>query len=277
MAPLLLPASGPTSYPEVNAILHELLLSVRAILGDRFVGMYLYGSLAAGDFSPYSSDIDFLVVTDAGLSGNLVAALQAMHRRLAALDTPWANELEGSYIPVQALRRYRQDQANHPHIDRGGSGLAVEPHASDWVFQRHILREHGVTLAGPPPQTLIDPVSPDELRAAVLSLLNEWWPPMLQTPSRLQHGGYQMYAVLTMCRALYTLEHVTIVSKPVAARWAQRELGEEYSALISRALAWQHPELRADPAEIDRTLGLLKYVVERSRRHNHPSPPPDSD
>lgn len=32
-------------------------------------------------------------------------------------------------------------------------------------------------------------------------------------------------AILTMCRVLHTLEHGTIVSKPVAARWAQAKLG----------------------------------------------------
>ncbi len=37
---------SPTPYLEVNAVLNELLPDVQAILGDRFIGMYLYGSLA---------------------------------------------------------------------------------------------------------------------------------------------------------------------------------------------------------------------------------------
>ena len=44
---------SPTPYPEVNAILNVLLADVRAILGDQFVGFYLYGSLASGDFDSH--------------------------------------------------------------------------------------------------------------------------------------------------------------------------------------------------------------------------------
>jgi hypothetical protein len=53
----------PTPYSDVNAVLDGLLSGVKQILGPRFVGMYLGGSLATGDFDPLRSDIDFLVVT----------------------------------------------------------------------------------------------------------------------------------------------------------------------------------------------------------------------
>jgi len=53
-----------TVYPEVNAVLQELLSGARALLGPRFVGMYLDGSLAIGDFDPGKSDLDFVVVTE---------------------------------------------------------------------------------------------------------------------------------------------------------------------------------------------------------------------
>jgi hypothetical protein len=43
---------------------------------------------------------------------------------------------------------------------------------------------------------------------------------MLEEPKRLHSSEYQAYAIVTMCRVLYTLEHGTIVSKPVSARWA---------------------------------------------------------
>lgn len=32
----------PTPYPDVNAVLHKLLSAVQAILGEQFVGLYLY-------------------------------------------------------------------------------------------------------------------------------------------------------------------------------------------------------------------------------------------
>ena len=36
----------PTPYPDVNVVLHALLSSVQTVLGNHFIGLYLYGSLA---------------------------------------------------------------------------------------------------------------------------------------------------------------------------------------------------------------------------------------
>jgi hypothetical protein len=235
--------------------------------------MYLYGSLASGDFDS-SSDIDFVAVTDGEMADDLFSALQTLHTRIAASDSRWATELEGSYIPQHALRRYDPVHAWHPHIDRGSGDLRLERHDSDWVIQRHILRELGVVLAGPAPQTLIDPVSPNDLRQAVVTILHNWWAPMLQDPSRLQSRGYQSYAVLTLCRALYTLQTGTVVSKPVAARWAQETLGEGWGPLIERAwVGRQNPRLEAQPDDVNGTLDLIRYVLERSQ----PAAPPTDE
>ena len=50
---------------------------------------------------------------------------------------------------------------------------------SDWIIQRHILREQCVALAGPDFRAHIDPVTPADLRAAVRETLRDWWAPML--------------------------------------------------------------------------------------------------
>jgi hypothetical protein len=86
---------------------------------------------------------------------------------------------------------------------------------------------------------LIDPVSPDDIRHAVTGTLQEWWFPMLEDPSWLRehNSPYHAYAILTMCRSLHALEHGTIVSKPVAAVWAQSELGGEWHKVIEQSLA----------------------------------------
>jgi hypothetical protein len=227
----------PIPYPAVNAVLDELCSNVQAILGDQMIGIYLDGSLVMGDFNPQTSDIDFVVVTADELPSEILSELADMHARLAVGFLPWGNELEGSYIPLRALRRYEPENATHPNIQRGGR-LNVEYHGSDWVIHRYILREHGVPLAGPPPQALIDPLLPDDLRQAVLGLLGEWWAPMLNNQAHLQSRDYQNYTILTMCRALYTLRHGEVVSKPVAARWAQATLGEPWAEIIKSALNW---------------------------------------
>jgi hypothetical protein len=238
------------------------------VLGERFVGMYLYGSLAAGDFSPDRSDIDFVVVTDGELSGAPLSALTEMHDHFAAGDSSWATEIDGSYIPRDALRRYDPGTAEHPHVERGVGKLRVEHFGPDWVIQRHVLREHGVALAGPAPRTLIDPVGPDDIRRAARALALEVWAPLGENPAELAHWhrGAQVYAILTMCRMLHTLETGALVSKQAAGLWARSALGELWVPLIDRALAWKKTDPReATPADTAAMGALIRLVVERWR------------
>jgi hypothetical protein len=262
-------------YPEVAMLLEELLESVRAVLGDHFVGMYLDGSLTSGDFD-HDSDIDFIVATDIDISGRLFSALQAMHDRIATIDSWCAIQLEGSYISQRALRRYDPAHALHPNIERGrGERLKMVEHDEAWAVHRHVLRERGITLAGPALQTLIDPVAPADLRQAMLKTLHGWAAHILDNPAQMKDRGYQSYAVLTLCRVLYTLHYGTVASKPVAARWAQETLNNQWTPLIERAWAGRHnPGLEASPDDVSGTLEFIRYALEQSKQL---AMPPEED
>ncbi|HLQ30214.1 MAG TPA: hypothetical protein VK140_13360, partial [Ktedonobacteraceae bacterium] len=46
-----------TPYADINKLLNLLLSRIQAILGEKLIGLYLFGSLVAGDFDYESSDI----------------------------------------------------------------------------------------------------------------------------------------------------------------------------------------------------------------------------
>jgi aminoglycoside adenylyltransferase-like protein/nucleotidyltransferase-like protein len=256
-----------TPYPEVNTILQVLHESVKSILGSHFIGMYLDGSLTSNDFDE-DSDIDFVVVTDEDISGDLFSELQGMHDRIAMIDSPFAVQLEGSYISRQGLRRFDPEHALHPNIERGnGERLKMVYHDDWWIIHRYILRERGLTISGPAPQTLIDPVSPDDLRRVMLSLLHGWATQILNDPNKISSRGYQSYVVLSLCRILYTLQFGDVVSKPIAAGWAKETLGDPWISLIDRA--WEgrhHPEASAEPEDINGTLDFIRFALEYIHR-----------
>ena len=262
----------PTPYLDVNEILNVLVLNVKNILGDQFIGMYLYGSLANGNFDEHS-DIDVLIATDGEISESTFSALQELHKQINKVDSPWATQIEASYIPQTALRRFDSTNKLHPHMDRGENEvLHMMSHESDWITQRHILRERGIVIEGPNLQSLIDPVSPDDLRRAVVSVLPVWTEPILTDPSLINKRGYQSYCVLTLCRMLYTLKHGEILSKAAAAKWALENLHPRWKRLIERALIGrQSPNLEADPEDINETLNMMRYVLEQTK----PTPYPD--
>jgi predicted nucleotidyltransferase len=249
----------PTPFAEVNDAIALLLGEVRALLGVEFVGLYLYGSLSLGDFTPGSSDVDFLVVTRDMLSAVTQEALAALHARLAMSDLPYARKLEGWYFPRVVLRRDNPG-VRVPTIGADWPFGLGEP-GPVWVIERWIVRERGVTVAGPSPDTLIDPVAPEALRAAVRALLRDFWAQQLDGPDWLRTRDYQAFAILTMCRALHTLATGTVVSKPAAAAWASTHLDPRWISLIERALVWRHD---TGPDDMTEMLAFVRWTVDRA-------------
>jgi len=248
-----------TTDPAVNATLEALLKGAREALANQFVGLYLYGSLAVGDFVPDRSDIDFVVATEGSLPRSTVEALREMHEILWADGSYWAQRLEGAYIPRAELRRHSPDYPPRPTVNEGHFYLAGED--ADWVFHRYVLREHETIVAGPSICDLIDPIGPEDLREAVRALLKQWWEPMLHNPKRLYDPGYAPYTVLSLCRALYTLEHGTIVSKSRAAKWALRTVDTLWRDLIEWARDWRN----CQPSDrVEETQEFLRFVMEQS-------------
>lgn len=253
----------PTPYAEVNQLLNLLLTNVKAILGNQFVGMYLYGSLSSGDFNPVTSDVDFLVVTEDRLSDEKVAALKAMHKQAWATSLKRAGELEGAYIPKGLIRRDNPNGIACPTVNEGK--FYLDRPGSDWIIQRQVIRESGVVLDGPDPKTLIDPVHAEDIRQSVLGVLHEWWFPMLDSPSWLSNHGsaYHAFAVITMCRVLHALEYGTVVSKPKAVQWARSSLGYPWTQLIDKAIiASRHEETDEFLKE---TLDLIRFIQDKVR------------
>lgn len=250
-----------TPYPKITALLHLLLTRVQIVLGEQFVGMYLQGALAAGDFDPARSDIDWLVVTHTKLSDELYTALEAMHAEVTDSNRAWVLNMEGSYIPQHALRRYDPADDVHPALGTGGYFHRML-HGNGWILQRHVVREYGIALAGAEPKSLIDPITPDELRAAAKGILVEWWQPMLQDIARLDDDEYQAYAVLTMCRILYTIAKGDVVSKPTAVQWTQVTLPQHWLPLIQQAATWRHG-VKMDV--LDDVVAFIRYTLEQNQ------------
>lgn len=260
-------SEAPTPHPEVNSVLAALLPGLRDVLGPGLVGVYLSGSLASGGFDR-ASDVDVVVVTEEEVDDAHFAALDALHQRVAGIDAWTATELECTYISRAALRRFDPGRAVHANLDRGpGERLKRLTYDAGWVVHLHLLRTCGITLAGPPPETLIDSVSPDDLRQAMRDVLAGWAADLIRDPAEVRsHSGYQSYVVLSLCRIRYTLRHGAVVSKRRAAEWAMDALAPRWRPLIERALIdRQLPRRTPDPEAVEETLAFLRESGEAAR------------
>ena len=261
-------SAPPTPDGELNAVLGELVASVQAILGSNFIAAYLQGSFAIGDWD-IDSDVDFLIVIDHEVSEAELSALQAMHARLYALDSHWAQHLDGSYFPKSLLEHPDPAQELY-YLDNTAQVLIRSRHDNTLVV-RWMVREYGIPLAGPPPAGLFDAVPAEALRQEVREKMHYWAALIFADPAQMDNRWYQPYAVLSYCRMLHTLATGRIVSKPAGAAWAQTALDPRWSGLIQRA--WEQrpdPSLKvrqkADPDDFNSTLEFIHYALDISQQ-----------
>ena len=260
---------SPTPDPDLNVVLQTLVNSVQTILGKNFVGAYLQGSFATGDFDEYS-DVDWLVVINHSLNSAELTALQAMHPRIHDLDCPWAKHLEGSYFPLELLNQRAADCEKLHYLDNGSRQLVPSTHDNTLVV-RWVTREQGITLAGPEPSGLIDPIPADALQQEVLQTMHDWGHEILNGQYKIENRWAQPFAALSYGRMLHTLDTGQIHSKPAAVRWAKTNLDGRWAELLERA--WQErpfPTQKANqlanPDERALTLAFIRYALAMSEK-----------
>ncbi|HEY44766.1 MAG TPA: DUF4111 domain-containing protein [Anaerolineae bacterium] len=260
----------PTPYPELNQVLRELVSRIQHILESDFIGAYLQGSFAVGDYDQHS-DVDFIVVIEDDLTPQQIDALQIMHDQIYQLDSEWAKHLEGSYFPREILRQHSKRGMKLWYLDHGARSLLRSDHCNT-ILVRWIVREKGVRLAGPPPKTLVDPISKELLRGEIFETLTNWGRQILDDPVPYSNRFYQGFIVLSYCRMLHDLHRGYPGSKREGAEWAKSVLDPSWSELIDGA--WDG---RPDPAQkvqqpanhedFEKTLRFVEHIMNESRAY----------
>lgn len=223
----------------VDQLLTSLRAAIHAALPANLAGFYLRGSLASGDFRAESSDIDLLAVTERRVNETEFARLLELHTEFARRDHPFARRIEIAYIDRTALRRYQPGQ-RFPTLGQGET-LTWSEHQSNWLLERWMVRVYGIALFGPLPVTLIDPIDPAQIRAAVAARLQDWaaWASDIDDPEWQLPRRHKAYIVETMSRALYTLATGEIASKAHSVAWACHTLPAPWRALVEQSQSWR--------------------------------------
>lgn len=234
------------------------------------LGLYLYGSAAAGGLKP-DSDVDLLLVTRRSLGEPDRAALVSLLLEVSgwrghAARFPGAAgrrpiELTGIVAGDRPSRRdfqygewlredFVQGRLPRPAEDPDVVILAATAHAAHRV------------LRGPALAELVDPVPRDSLRDAALGVV-----PGLVS----EIEGDERNVLLTLARIVLTVETGAIVSKDAAAETLAPALDGEGRALLERARAgylgtasddWTG--LSAEVASLARALATRARGVRRS-------------
>ncbi len=229
-----------TPYEEVNHLLQSLILKLHATLNNNLTGVYLYGSLTWGDFNEQISDIDILVVTEKFIHEKDFQHLNEMHQALTKQYKNWHDRIEIAYIAKETLKTFKDRKSNIAVISPG-EAFNIKKAGTDWLINYYLIQENSITLFGPEPTSIITPISRSEFISNVKEQALEWRHWVEHTKGST---GFQFYAVLTISRAMYAIQHGVQGSKIVAGNWAKNKY-PKWAHLIDESLAWRtHPDAR---------------------------------
>lgn len=251
--------ANPTPYADINLLLEQLLSGVQKIFGKKLTGFYLFGSLVTGDFESGSSDIDLVAAISSDIDERELEALQKMHQDFVHKNKQWDGRIEVAYLSVAALKTFKVHYSQMAIISPG-EPFHVKEAGRDWLMNWYTVREKGIVLFGPSPKTLIDPISKEEFIHAVQEYAMLW-------NERIHHMSKsrttQAYAILTMCRVLYTSQEGEQVSKKRAALWAAKEF-PQWASLIQNALVWREEwreEQMDHKAPLSETQQFVRFTI----------------
>jgi predicted nucleotidyltransferase len=213
-----------------ESLLESLTERLPTLLEGNLVGVYLYGSITQGAFDPRRSDVDCIVVTSRDLSNREFNDLRGWFRSMSS--NPWMKRLQISFLIRDQVLTMNAKACNLQFGELKRCGSDGNP-----IIWMNVLAS-GMVLHGEAPKSFVPPISAkifDEALVREIGYLREEISTKKISEWR-DNPKYRIYAVLTICRILYSFARGTIVSKPVAARWARRNLPREFSSLIDAAL-----------------------------------------
>jgi len=210
---------------DIRQLIASFRIGLINTLGRNLIAIYLLGSIAFPRFEPRSGDIDFYVLLRRPLTSTERKRLDIMHRTLSSRFR-FGKALDGFYIPLKKARRKPMPS----HLLFAANGRLHGGGRDDvWALHRqHLLRGACLILYGPKPKAIVPSASWHEIRRALnmeISFAEKIMP------------KYPSWAVLNLCRLIYSYEkRQVVISKIQAAEWALGNLPSQWRALIRSAL-----------------------------------------
>jgi Domain of unknown function (DUF4111) len=229
-------------------------------MGDRLRGLYIFGSLVAGDFDVETSDIDLLAIVASDIDGTALVALKEMHDEIVRRYPEWEDRVEVAYVSVDAITNFK----THPsRIARISPGEPLHHREMDiqWLMDWYQVQEHSITVFGGPPQQYIPYISTEEFIESLENRLPSWRIDVREART----VGHQSFVILSLCRSLYSIQYHQQISKVAAGEWASREF-PEWSQLVRDALRWHGSSDKSESLSTQaEAIGFVEFAIGQAR------------
>lgn len=220
---------------KAKGLMDTIARSYAAILGDGLTGIYVHGSLAFGCFCWQTSDIDFIVVTDAPPQQWQKQEMIAQLLRLDAAAP--AKGFEMSVVRRQDCLHFvyptpfslHYSNTHKAGYEKDLPGYCAQMQGVDKDLAAHftVIRHVGVTWLGVDKKEVFAPVPPEDYLDSIREDIANAQRDILQNP---------VYVVLNLCRVLAYVQEGLVLSKQQGAVWGMEHLPGVYRGVIAAAL-----------------------------------------
>jgi hypothetical protein len=249
--------------PDIALLLSRLRDGLSARGG--LVGVYLYGSLVTGDFSPARSDIDVVVMVEREPDQAAIRDLRELHAGLARPGGA-ADRLHCLYVPAEAAA-----DPDRLHAYWFGDRM------TQWqlkVMTQAELASAGVAFCGPWPPPGVTPVPVAEVQAAVREEVRGYWRRIARQRRLWLYDDWVDHGLVVLPRAEAVLTAGALITKGDAiGRLADFGVPAALAAQIRRRRAGVAVKLgpvqRVGRARLARRV--MRRGVRRLSRLDHPA------
>lgn len=242
----------------------NLVAAVDAALPGRLEGLYLFGSVALGDYRAPQSDLDVLAVS-ASPWPESVPALARLHAELGR--EAGAPAFDAVYVTWEELRA-DPTAAVAPGVLVDGTFQPAGAFNANWAVWETVAR-YPVAARGPATPTVERGGA--RLRAFCRENLAGYWrgwadrvaAGALAPLTAPERERAVLWCVAGVLRLLYTVETGDIASKRAALTYGGRRLEPRFRPLVARAAALRagRPAPRAAPGEAVMLAAMMRTVI----------------
>ncbi len=244
----------------IQPLLQNYILQVNQQTPNLLTAFYIEGSIALDGFNEHFSDIDFIAILNRQITLVEIETLRSIHSTIEKIFPEW--RMSGSYFQVIDLSHFKDAPSQNLFFHDGV--LQLHGHFELNSVEGWILKNHGIALIGPEPQTLGFSVDWNFLIQKMRDNLNSYWLSWANQPQRIlmlfSDWGIQ-WAVLGVLRQFYSFRENDITTKTKAGEYALTCLPEKWHRLIQEAL-----DIRAGRKHyaywfrLSRTIEAVKFL-----------------
>lgn len=242
--------------------------------------VYLYGSVALGDFIEGSSDIDFITILRETPTKSDIETISAAHKELENMLPQ--TDIMGAYLLRSDLGKPQSEITSlvtyyDRQVHTNGSGADINP-ITWWILKNHGIRVYGS------PQIFDYEVDILALTEYIMDNLNTYWASWIH---RLENQRTQIHladaesitrqldeavewCTLGMLRQLYTLQEHEIKSKVQAGYYGITVIPQQWHELIYEAIYVKRQlsqrYYHSNEKRLNDLVALLRYIHAEANR-----------